>query len=284
MVIFKKISDLQDYLLKLRATDTRRVGFVPTMGALHAGHISLVERSKGNGDITVASIFVNPTQFNDRSDFDKYPSTVEDDITLLLDASCDALLLPNEKEIYPDGEQKMETYGFGYLDSILEGAHRPGHFKGVGQVVARLLDIVNPDFVYVGQKDYQQCIVIRNLISLVGKDDEITLVPCPTIREADGLAMSSRNRRLTEPQRALAGLIYQCLVSIQAKQADTSFKVVQKECLDLLTAKGFAPEYVSLADAGDLSLFEEYDRSKKMVALIAARLGDVRLIDNMVIN
>jgi pantoate--beta-alanine ligase len=154
----------------------------------------------------------------------------------------------------------------------------------VGQVVARLLDIVNPDFVYVGQKDFQQCIVIRNLISLLGKENEISLTVCPTIREADGLAMSSRNRRLTEPQRALAGLIYQCLVSIQAKQMDSSFKIVQKECMDLLEEKGFLPEYVSLADAADLSLLEEYDKSKKMVALIAARLGDVRLIDNMVIN
>ncbi|WP_276133558.1 pantoate--beta-alanine ligase [Polluticoccus soli] len=284
MVIFKKISDLQDYLLKLRATDSRRVGFVPTMGALHAGHISLIGRSKANNDIAVASIFVNPTQFNDRSDFDKYPSSVDMDITMLVEAGCDVLLLPSEQEVYPEGDQKMQSYGFGYLDNILEGAQRPGHFKGVGQVVARLLDIVNPDFVYVGQKDYQQCIVIKNLIGLLRKENEITLMVCPTVREADGLAMSSRNRRLTEPQRAIAGLLYQCLVSIQAKQIDSSFKIVQKECLDLLAEKGFTPEYVSLADAGDLSLLEEYDKSKKMVALVAAKLGDVRLIDNLVIN
>lgn len=284
MVIFKKVGDLQEYLLKLRATDARHIGFIPTMGALHAGHISLLKRAKTDGTIAVASVFINPTQFNDPDDFRKYPVSIDEDIALLAKEGCDVLLLPTEAEVYPEGEQKMQAYGFGYLDSVLEGAQRPGHFKGVGQVVARLLNIVNPDFVYVGQKDYQQCIVIRNLIGLLGKENDINLVVCPTIREADGLAMSSRNKRLTEPQRAIAGLIYQCLVSIQAKQHDAMFSVVQKECIDLLSAKGFEPEYVSLADANDLTVMEYYDKNRKMVALVAARLGDVRLIDNMVIN
>ena len=284
MVVFKKVRDLQQYLLTLRATDTRHIGFIPTMGALHAGHTSLLKRAKTDGTITIASIFINPTQFNDPDDFRKYPVSIDEDIALLAREGCHVLLLPTEAEVYPEGEQKMQAYGFGYLDSVLEGAKRPGHFKGVGQVVARLLSIVNPDFVYVGQKDYQQCIVIRNLIGLLGKENEIQLVVCPTIREADGLAMSSRNKRLTEPQRAIAGLIYQCLVSIQAKQQDTPFNVVQKECVDLLTAKGFEPEYVSLADANDLTIVENYEKGRKMVALIAARLGDIRLIDNLVIN
>jgi pantoate--beta-alanine ligase len=254
------------------------------MGALHDGHISLLNIAKGHNNLTVVSIFVNPTQFNDITDYDKYPESVDQDIMMLAEGGCDLLFLPDVNEIYPEGTSKMQTYGFGYLDTLLEGAHRPGHFKGVGQVVARLLNIVDPHKLYMGQKDYQQCIVINHLLQLLGKDKEIEMVICPTIREADGLAMSSRNRRLTEPQRALAGALYQCLVSIQAKQQNADFRIVQKECADLLAEKGFVPEYISLADANDLTELKNYAGDRKMVALIAAKLGDVRLIDNMVIN
>jgi pantoate--beta-alanine ligase len=284
MIIFRKAGELQEYLLKHRATDTRETGFVPTMGALHQGHISLVDIAKRSNNLVIVSIFVNPTQFNDKADYQKYPESADEDILMLAEAGCDVLLLPDINEIYPGGPGKMQTFGFGYLDTLLEGAHRPGHFKGVGQVVARLLDIVNPDKLYMGQKDYQQCVVIHHLLQLLGKDKDIELIVCPTVREADGLAMSSRNRRLTEPQRALAGLLYQCLVSIQAKQHSSNFLIVQKECSDLLTQKGFAPEYISLADAKDLTELDNYDRDRKIVALIAAKLGDVRLIDNMIIN
>ena len=284
MVIFRKTADLQDFLLKHRATGTRKTGFVPTMGALHQGHISLLNIAKEDNNLAVVSIFVNPTQFNDKSDYNQYPESVDQDILMLEEAGCDVLLLPDVNEIYPGGPGKMQTFGFGYLDTLLEGAHRPGHFKGVGQVVARLLDVVNPDKLYMGQKDYQQCIVISHLLQLLGKDKDIELVICPTVREADGLAMSSRNRRLTESQRALAGSLYQCLVSIQAKQQSTPFHIVQKECFDLLTEKGLTPEYISLADANDLTELDNYTDNRKMVALLPAKLVDVRLIDNMVIN
>lgn len=280
MFIFKKVGDLDEYLTKRRA-DGYKVGFVPTMGALHEGHISLISLCRADGMLSVCSIFVNPTQFNDKNDLAKYPISTEADIEMLLRAGCDVLFLPDVAEVYPGGEDKMPTYDFGYLDTVLEGAHRPGHFRGVGQVVGRLLDIVRPNKLYMGQKDYQQCMVVRRLLEITNKDAELAI--CPIVREADGLAMSSRNRRLTETQRSLAGIIYQCLVSIQAKQATDNFALARKECEELLSAKGLAPEYINLADARDLRLLADYEPNTPMVALIAARVGEIRLIDNILL-
>lgn len=283
MIIFKKTEDIIAFLNEKRSTNTL-ISFVPTMGALHGGHVSLVRLAGQKPGVCVCSIFVNPTQFNDRSDFEKYPVTIASDMEMLEDADCDVLFLPSVEEVYPEGERQIKTYEFGYPETVLEGAHRPGHFKGVGQVVGRLLDIIEPHRLYLGQKDFQQCMIIKKLLKLTGRAGKTELIMAPTVREADGLAMSSRNRRLTEPQRALAGLLYQCLVSIQTKQLSGSFPVVQKECLDLLKAKGFEPEYVSLADADTLELLDDYDNSKTMVALIAVKIGDVRLIDNLMLN
>jgi pantoate--beta-alanine ligase len=282
MVIFKKVRDIKDFIYDQNSRG-HKPGFIPTMGALHNGHLSLIEKAKADGLLVVCSIFVNPTQFNDKADFEKYPTSVEADIELLIKAGCDVLFLPSVSEIYPPGEPEMKTYDFGYLDTILEGAKRPGHFKGVGQVVGRLLEIVTPSRLYLGQKDYQQCMVIRKLVEIMGLK-EMEVVICPTTREADGLAMSSRNRRLTEPQRAVAGVIYQCLVSIESKQNTTAFDIVRKECEDMLRSKGFAPEYVALADARDLTLLNDYKKGTPMVALIAAKIGEIRLIDNLLLN
>ena len=281
MVIFKKISDIKSYMLAQVANGCR-IGFIPTMGALHAGHMSLIQKAKEDGMLPVCSIFVNPTQFNDKKDLEKYPVSTEADIELLLNAGCEVLFLPDVEEIYPGGESHTKAYDFGYLDTILEGAKRPGHFKGVGQVVSRLLEIIEPDNLYLGQKDYQQCMVIKKLAEIMGLT-KLNLVICNTKRESDGLAMSSRNRRLTEPQRVVAGIIYQCLVSIQSKQNISSFAIVKKECEDLLSAKGFAPEYVALAEANDLTLLDDYKKDTPMVALIAAKIGEIRLIDNMLL-
>lgn len=283
MIIFKKEDDLRAYLLKIKEKGAN-IGFVPTMGALHNGHVSLLQQSRKNGDFTVVSIFVNPTQFNDKQDFEKYPVTIHEDELMLIDAGCDVLFLPSVDEVYPETAEKAPTYEFGYLDTVLEGAHRPGHFKGVGQVVARLLSIVEPDTLYLGQKDYQQCMVIKDLIGQMSGMTGLSLEICPIKREADGLAMSSRNKRLTEPQRNVAGLLYQCLVSIRTQIGEKKFSIVQKECLDILSDKGFEPEYVALADATDLILLDEYDTTRSMVALIAAKIGDVRLIDNMLLQ
>ncbi len=281
MVIFKNINDIKKYI-SLKKDEERSIGFIPTMGALHAGHISLIQKAKEDNTLSVCSIFVNPTQFNDKKDLEKYPVSTEADIELLLNAGCDVLFLPSVNEIYPDGDSNFKTYDFGYLDTILEGAQRPGHFKGVGQVVGRLLEIVEPDNLYIGQKDYQQCMVLKKLAPMMGLND-LNVIICPTAREADGLAMSSRNRRLTEPQRVVAAVIYQCLVSIQSKKQTAQFDVVKKECEDLLAAKGFVTEYVALADARDLTLLSNYKKDTPMVALIAARIGDIRLIDNMLV-
>ncbi|MBA3828947.1 MAG: pantoate--beta-alanine ligase [Taibaiella sp.] len=283
MVIFKKISELQSYLNSYTSTG-KTVGFIPTMGALHAGHLSLIKEAKASTDVVVCSIFVNPTQFNNKADYEKYPVSEGADIELLVDGGCDILFLPSVKEIYPDGLIQFASFDFGYLDTLLEGKYRPGHFKGVAQVVNRLLEIVSPDKLFMGQKDYQQCLIVKKLLQLTGKDNKIELVICPTLREQDGLAMSSRNRRLSESQRSLAAVIYQCLVSIEAKQNSMPFAVVQKECMDILNGKGFVTEYVAIANSEDLSLMSDYTDSRKTVALIATKIGDIRLIDNMLLS
>src|SRR5436190_4833396 len=191
MILFKKEADLHNWLDVQQKKD-RQVGFIPTMGALHQGHISLIKSSKINEAITVCSIFVNPTQFNDRKDFNKYPATPENDIYLLEKADCDVLFMPSEREIYPDSFNKTH-YDLGYLETILEGKYRPGHFQGVCKVMDRLLHIVNPSHLYLGQKDYQQCMVIRKLIQIVGLSKSVEITVSSTLRENDGLAMSSCN-------------------------------------------------------------------------------------------
>ena len=200
---------------------------------------------------------------------------------MLTEAECDVLFLPEVAEVYPDGQQLKEHYDLGYIETVLDGAYRPGHFQGVAQVVERLLRLTEPDSLYLGQKDYQQCMVLKRLIELKNLPVELRIVP--TSREADGLAMSSRNRRLTEPQRALAGLIYQCLVSIQVKKNIQPYHIVEKECRDILEKKGFKTDYIQLADADTLELLSDYSPDRKMVTLIAAFIGDVRLIDNLVL-
>lgn len=278
MIITKSRQELESILTSAKASG-KKIGFVPTMGALHNGHLSLVKAASEQTDITVVSIFVNPTQFNDPSDFEKYPKTIETDIAQLLTVSCNVLFLPEVGEMYPNGTQNLESYDLGFVETVLDGAARPGHFQGVAQVVSRLLDAVQPHLLFLGQKDYQQCMVIDKLIEL--KNIETKLVIVPTMREPDGLAMSSRNKRLSDAQRALSNLLYQCLVSIEAQQEIKTFNIVQKECIALLEHKGFKPDYVALADAQTLEMLNEYDSNRPMVALIAAFIGDVRLIDNL---
>jgi pantoate--beta-alanine ligase len=290
MVIFKKIADIKNYIASLRR-DGAAIGFVPTMGALHNGHLSLIARAKNEGAIVICSIFVNPAQFNDPSDFLKYPKTIAEDIAMLTEAKCDVLFLPEVAEIYPNGFDAAKQYHFGALEEILEGAHRPGHFRGVGMVVAILLQTVQPDALYLGQKDFQQCLIIGRLLELMHEDKSYCnstgapaptqIVVCPTNREPDGLAMSSRNRRLTDPQRMAAAGIYRCLVAVQSKKNIEKFDIVRKECEDILLEKGIQPEYIALAARSDLRLLADYEENTEMVALIAAKVGEVRLIDNI---
>ena len=282
MILFKKTTDLCKWIDAQRKKDNL-IGFVPTMGALHDGHISLVDASKKKDSITVCSIFVNPTQFNDPKDFKKYPVTLEKDIYLLEKAGCDVLFLPSEQEVYPDGIIPNMHYELGYLETVLEGKYRPGHFQGVCMVVHRLLEIVNPDHLYLGQKDYQQCKVITKLVELIGLKNKTEIITCPTLRETDGLAMSSRNMRLDEIERKKATAIYRSLKMIKEKPGNETPAEIKKKAQLLLEEAGFKVDYVEIADAGNLSHVNLWDDNQKYVALVAATINDVRLIDNIVI-
>ena len=208
MHVFHHIKSLRQALQQARSQG-KRIGFVPTMGALHEGHLSLIRKSKADNELTICSIFVNPTQFNDPKDFEKYPVTLDKDIYMLEKAGCDVLFLPAVAEMYPDGLLSPKNYELGYLETVLDGAFRPGHFQGVCQVVEQLLTVIKPDISFVGQKDYQQCMVIKKLIALTGMETGVII--CPTLREADGLAMSSRNMRLTKTERKKAVRISETL-------------------------------------------------------------------------
>lgn len=283
MILFKKTTDLSNYLDKQRKQG-KKYGFVPTMGALHAGHISLINDSKKANDITVCSIFVNPTQFNDPKDFEKYPITLEKDIAMLEAAGCDILFLPAVAEMYPNGTNTSAHYELGYLETILEGYYRPGHFQGVCMIVHRLLDSVKPDNLYIGQKDYQQSMVIKKLIELTDMKDLINLNISPTLREAGGLAMSSRNMRLTEQERIKATEIYQALRLIKEQLKKGGLSSLKKQAVNKLIEEDFKVDYVEIADAGDLNIADEWDGKQKLVALAAVHLNDVRLIDNILLN
>ena len=258
----------------------KRVGFVPTMGALHQGHISLVERCKEAASITVSSIFINPTQFNDQQDFVQYPVTLDKDIHQLEKAGCDVLFLPTVSDIYPNGISALETYALGRMEALLEGYYRPGHFQGVCQVVNRLLNAVQPDILFLGQKDYQQCMVISKMLELTGK--KIQLIQAPTLREADGLAMSSRNIRLDAASRQIATAIYAALQFLKSSIQPGPTASITQKAIDSLLQSGFdSVDYVSIADAKTLEPVDEWDGKTAIVALIAAFIGGVRLIDNL---
>ncbi len=283
MLLFKKAKDLGIHL-ELQRKKGEKFGFVPTMGALHKGHISLINNSKKLDDLSVSSIFVNPVQFNDPADFEKYPVTLEKDIALLEAAGCDVLFVPSVSEMYPNGTNIKFHYDLGYLETILEGQYRPGHFQGVCKVVHRLLEIVNPDNLYIGQKDYQQCMVIKKLIELIGMKELIHLNISPTVRDAGGLAMSSRNMRLDENERIKARAIYQALQAIKDKLQKGELATIKNLAVNILVEKGFKVDYVEIAGAGNLQIAEKWDGKQNLVALAAVYLNKVRLIDNILVN
>lgn len=254
------------------------------MGALHAGHISLIESSKKENDITISSIFVNPAQFNDPKDFEKYPITIEKDIDMLEEAGCNILFIPSVDEIYPEGFKVNKHYELGFLETILEGEYRPGHYQGVCAVMEILLKIVLPHNLYLGQKDFQQCMVIAKLVELIGLDKMIHIEICPTMREADGLAMSSRNMRLNADERKTALTIYNSLLFIKNNFHQGNTEQIKNKAVSLLKEKGFKIDYVAIARAENLNLISDWDGNEKAVALVAAYLNEVRLIDNMLLN
>jgi pantoate--beta-alanine ligase len=281
MFLFKKSADLRHFL-DLRKKQGQTVGFVPTMGALHQGHASLVRQAAVATDVSVCSIFVNPTQFNEATDLAKYPRTPEKDIALLLESGCTVLFLPDVPEIYPDGQQSTLNIDFGQLDQPMEGAHRPGHFKGMAQVVKRLLDIVQPDQLFMGQKDYQQFAIVQHMISVLQLP--VKLVMSATVRETDGLAMSSRNLRLTAEQRAIAPLIFQTLISAKEALLAESPQTVSGAAMKALNVPGIVPEYFEIVDGKTLHTINKMDEHNVVVACTAVKLGEVRLIDNLVMK
>ncbi|MBK6379347.1 MAG: pantoate--beta-alanine ligase [Chitinophagaceae bacterium] len=280
MILFKKAADITAWLLKSK-TAGKKIGFIPTMGALHPGHISLIKASKKAGSISVCSIFVNPAQFNDAKDFDNYPSTIEKDIDALEKAGCDILFLPSVSEMYPAGMGNAKTYDLGYLETVLEGEYRPGHFQGVCLVVHRLLNIIPADDLYLGQKDYQQCMVIKKLVEL--ENINTTIHICPTLRETSGLAMSSRNMRLTEESQKQALKIFETLSYLKNNSKPGNLTALKQTAIDNLTNAGFKVDYIEIADAGNLDIINHWDGNSKLVAVAAAFLGEVRLIDNMLL-
>jgi pantoate--beta-alanine ligase len=281
MIIFKRVADLQRYLTACRQAG-KEIGFAPTMGALHQGHLALIRAANEQTQVSVASIFVNPTQFNDPSDLQKYPRTPESDIQQLVEASCQVLFMPSIAEIYPDGTTPSVTFEFSPLDTVLEGHFRPGHFDGMAQVVHRLLGIVQPHKLFMGQKDFQQWTIVKSMLAQT--QSNVELVMMPTVREADGLAMSSRNVRLSPEFRALAPAIHEALQQCIGFSKTHSPAEVESLGAAFLTTKGFQVEYFSIADARTLQPIRLFEDTDYVVALVAAWANDVRLIDNVIVK
>lgn len=281
MIIVKEANTLARYIAKEKEAGSA-IGFVPTMGALHRGHLDLIGRSRQQTGFTVCSIFVNPTQFNNAGDYRKYPNVIEKDLVQLESVGTDLLFLPPIEAIYAGGTEGLEQYDLDYLETVLEGKYRPGHFQGVCQVMRRLLEMVNPDKLFMGLKDYQQCMVVKRLLQLM--QSPVEFIACPTVREADGLAMSSRNLRLDQEQRMKAPAIYRCLNYLRSELKPGDLNALKKQGRELLLQKGFEVDYVEIANADNLELVHHWDGKLPLVALIAAFLGEVRLIDNMIIH
>jgi len=255
------------------------IGFVPTMGALHKGHVSLIHLSVNQCDTTVCSIFVNPTQFNDKKDLINYPRTEAQDLELLKEAGCDVVFMPEVDEIYPKG-YTLQTYNFGNIEKVMEGEHRPGHFNGMANVVQRFFEIVKPNFAFFGEKDFQQLCVVKQLIEMLQL--KITIVPGKIIRENDGLAMSSRNMLLNEEERKQAVGIYQTLTLVKSKKSTHSLsQLIELAYKNFENYPLITPEYIQFAYSDNLQSVNSVDISRPIMMFMAVKLGKVRLIDNM---
>ncbi len=281
MLLFKKVEQLQKHLKTVR-NDLRTIGFVPTMGALHEGHLSLIEAAANRCDFVVCSVFVNPAQFNDDNDLESYPRIPEKDIEALCKSSCNALFYPDVEEVYPKGWTSDAPTDFGYLTQTMEAIHRPGHFEGVAKVVKRLLDIVQPDELFMGQKDFQQCAIVTEMLRRLKMPVEV--VCCDTIREKDGLAMSSRNLLLSDQERSKAPALFKSLLLAKDLLDRVSVPEIEQKALELQKLAGFQPEYFSIVDGHNLRPVTDPQQHNFIVACTAAKLGKVRLIDNLILR
>lgn len=280
MFIFKRASQLREWITDSKASG-RTTGFIPTMGALHAGHLSLVNRSKKETDYTMVSIFVNPKQFNDQEDLRKYPRPIEHDLRMLYESGVDVLFLPEVEDIYPSGDTNKIDFDPGPTANTMEGKFRPGHFEGMAEVVYRLLMITTPDQLFMGQKDFQQFAIIRKLIDWYQMP--VDLVMCPTIRESNGLAMSSRNVRLSEAAREKAGIIFNVLTSGKILfEQKGHIDNIQEIAMDALRRVGFDPEYFEVVDGYTLEKVQSIEDADQIVACCAVKVEGVRLIDNLI--
>ena len=281
MEIFKQIAPLKAFLKDLQCTG-KSVGLVPTMGALHAGHVSLIRACQSHNDITVGSIFVNPIQFNNQNDLIKYPRSIEQDIKLLETVGCNVLFNPDNTEMYP--ETTTLTIDFGYLGNVMEGKFRPGHFSGVALVVSKLFNIVQPDRAYFGQKDWQQFTIIRKLAEELNFN--IRLHSVGTLREPDGLALSSRNMRLNPEERQKATIFYKCLLKAKSALKDGQHVNDVKQTVEVMIREipNVSLEYFELADSKNLNLIGNVEQSANPIMCIAGYIGEIRLIDNMFLN
>lgn len=281
MKVFKKIVDLQNELFLVRK-EGKKVGLVPTMGALHEGHASLIQRSVQENDYTVVSVFLNPTQFNDKDDLERYPRTLDADCKLVEDCGAQFVFAPAVEEMYPTKDERH--FEFPPQSTVMEGAKRPGHFNGVCQVVSRLFYIVQPDRAYFGEKDWQQVAVVKRLTDYIGMSDKVKIVECPIIREADGLAKSSRNTLLSKDERAIAPKIYAALkVSVDYAKTHTLKETHDKVVADINAVDGLEVEYFDIVNGDTLLSVENWEDSPYIVGCITVYCGKtpIRLIDHI---
>ncbi|MFA9390800.1 MAG: pantoate--beta-alanine ligase [Prolixibacteraceae bacterium] len=277
MELIHQVEDLKR-AIEIQKNAGKTLGFVPTMGALHEGHLSLVRRAAKETSFVVLSIFVNPTQFNNLDDLKRYPRTIESDMELLKTTSCDLVFAPSVKEVYP--EEDTRIFEFGHLDSVMEGEHRPGHFNGVAQVVSRLFDMVQPHKAFFGLKDFQQLAIIRNMVDQLKLDLEI--IACDIVREEDGLAMSSRNALLEPEQRKNAVFISKTLFEAVKRRKEYSVQEVKKWVIANINSNPFLQtEYFEIVDDKNLNPVATWDQPVNKIGCVAVHCGKVRLIDNI---
>ncbi|MBR4115134.1 MAG: pantoate--beta-alanine ligase [Bacteroidales bacterium] len=283
MIICKTRDEISAAVAELRRQN-KTLGFVPTMGALHNGHLSLVKKSMSENDCTAVSIFVNPTQFNNKHDLQTYPRTVDTDVKLLEETGADIAFVPSVETMYPEGlDNVTESYDFGFIGQVMEGAARPGHFNGVGIVVHRLFDLVKPDRAYFGMKDFQQIAIIREMVRQCNINIEI--IPCPIVREDDGLALSSRNTRLNEEQRRQAVQISQTLFKAVGLVGEKSVDEVKEFVISTVNSVPLLDvEYFEIVDGYSLQTISSWNEAEWVVGCITVNVGDVRLIDNITLK
>jgi pantoate--beta-alanine ligase len=281
MLIFEGIDPIKTHLSKLKFNN-KSIGFVPTMGALHDGHISLIQASKAENDITVCSIYINPTQFNKDSDLNNYPRVLEQDVELLHKSDCDILFTPSDQEIY--AQKPILQLNFGYLETLMEGKFRNGHFNGVGIIVAKLLNIVQPTNIYFGQKDLQQYLIIRQLVKDLSFD--VNLICLPIVREPDGLAMSSRNLRLSKANRKLATSFYEVLLKAKRVILENSNIALAKSFVNnyFVDSDVIKLEYFEVLDSNTLKIINNLEDHPHVSLFIAGYIGEIRLIDNIYLH